>query len=58
MDDRYHYSRMPDGMSLDEIAKELNLTYNEVRNALNTGMIKLRLKAMANGLNKKDYLSD
>ena len=44
------------GMSLHEIAAEMGLTYNQVRAAYNKGMLKLRLKRVARGMRKEDYL--
>lgn len=44
-----------EGMSLAEIALELDMTYNQVRRALYSGMCKLRLKTIARELKAEDF---
>lgn len=56
MPKEHHWSTDPDGMSLDEIAKEMNLTRNQVRSCLYRALIKLRLKTIANKYKREDYL--
>jgi len=47
-----------DGMNAAEIAKELGLTKSNVRTIMQRAMTKLRLQAIAKGIDRKDYIED
>ena len=50
-----HWSTEANGMTLNEIAEELDITRNEVKNILRNAMNKLRLQAIAIKIDKRDY---
>ena len=58
MNKDYHWSSNPEGMSLDEIAKELNLTRNQVRGTLQHALLKLRLHKIAKKYKTEDFLDN
>lgn len=54
--DIHHWSRIPEGMSLEEIAIKTGLTRNQVRSILYRALIKLRLKTIALSYKSEDFL--
>ena len=49
---------LDDGMCAAEIARELGLTKSNVHTIMQRAMTKLRLQAIAKGVDKKDYVED